>query len=250
MLKSYAGLSAEYAESLSTIPHYVLYPEMTAAVGAHYDVAPVRVLVLGESPYLANPEPSNTPELWYEGRDLRHEKTPGNISTRGIFNNVILGKNPSRSKAIFHSLANALAACGMAMPGACSPLQSIAYMNYFQRPAERPGKSILACARDADESDRVIMTVTSILKPDLLVIATRLGWRYARRGLVRKLADADILTTNVPHPATSWWNRPSIPMKNRTGRECFIESIADARRHVDAKKRTHTMPTTGEDSCA
>lgn len=240
MHKHYSGLSAEYDSLLSTIPHYGLYPEMMAAVGAHFHKAPVRVLVLGESPYLACPEASNTAGLWYERRDLRHDCTPRNISTRGIFNNVIERRNPSKSKAIFHSLANAVDACGLTVPGATSPLQSIAYMNYFQRPAERPGKSILACARDGAEADRVVGAVSAILKPDLVVFATRLGWRYARRGLVQALADSGIGTANVPHPATSWWNRPSRPMQGRTGRQCFIESVTDA---WDATRgRTGTGP--------
>ena len=236
MLKSYSTLSAGYDDSLSALPHYTLYPEMAVAVGLHYDEAPLRVLVLGESPYLESTEPNNTPALWYERRDLRHDTWGRHISTRGILNNVILGKNPSKSKAIFHALANALAACGMAMPGAGSPLQSIAYMNYFQRPAERPGKSILACARDGEEADRVVAAVTGILKPDLVVFATRLGWRHARRGLVRSLNEAGIATVNVPHPASSWWNRPSRPMQDRTGRECFIDAIAGVRQALQSRE--------------
>ncbi|MEX5748108.1 hypothetical protein [Massilia sp. X63] len=238
MLKTYSGLSHAYDGGLSAIPHYVLYPEMMAAVGAHYDEAPVRVLVLGESPYLASVEESNTPALWYQGRALRHDTSSRNINARGIFNNVILGKNPSKSKAIFHALANALADCGMAMPGACSALQSIAYMNYFQRPAERPGKSILACARDGEEADRVVTAVVGILKPDLVVFATRLGWRYALRGLVHQLNEAGIATASVPHPATSWWNRTSVPMNNMTGRAYFIQAIAVARSSLDPNKGT------------
>lgn len=229
MPKHYTGLSAEFDEALSSIAHYALYPEMMVAVGAHYRNAPLRVLVLGESHYFEIPEPSNTPEQWYSARDLQHPNAEKNISTRGVFNNVICKRKPCKSKAIYHALARALDACEMTAQGANSSLQSIAYMNYFQRPAEVSGESIRACARDGEEAERVIASVAAILEPNLVVFASRMGWRFAKRGLDERLKLAGIRTVNVPHPATSWWNRPSRPMGNKTGRERFIQALVEAR---------------------
>lgn len=226
--RSYPGLTSRFDHLLKHIPHYVLYPEMMAAVGAHYGERPVRLLVLGESHYFDVPEPGNTPEAWYERRDLQGTKAARNISTRGVFNNAILGKNPSKSKAIFHALANALDECGLGIPGASSTLQSIAYMNFFQRPAERAGKSIRVDKRDVIEANRVLSGVAAALKPDIVVFASRLAARFGKEG-VASLHESGIRTAVVPHPASAWWNRPSGPMGGRTGRERFVEAVKDAR---------------------
>ena len=228
MLKSYSELSADFDGLLSAVPHYALYPEMMTAIGRHYGSAPARVLVLGESHYLDDDEPNNLPERWYERRELMYPASARNISTRGIFNNVICGRNPSRSKAIFHALASALDDCGMRLPEARSSLQAIAYMNFFQRPAERTGKSIRVSARDVEESARVIPAVCAALQPQLVVFASRLGWRHAKAEIASGLAAGGIRTAFVPHPATSWWNRPSRPMGGLTGRQRFIEAVRAA----------------------
>lgn len=226
--RNYSGLTSRFDHLLKDIPHYVLYPEMMAAVGAHYGERPVKLLVLGESHYCDVPEPGNTPEAWYERRDLQGAKAARNMSTRGVFNNAILGKNPSKSKAIFHALANALDECGCRVPEASSALQSIAYMNFFQRPAERTGKSIRVDKRDVVEANRVLSGVAAVLKPDVVVFASRLAARFGKEGIAG-LHGSGIRTAVVPHPASAWWNRPSGPMGGQTGRDRFIEAVKEAR---------------------
>jgi hypothetical protein len=138
----HAALSEPFDTALQGNPHYSLYPEMRVAVGACYTVAPTPVLVLGESHYLDKPRSENAPDRWYVRRELHDKQTCSNINTRNVFNNAILKRKPSKSKAIFHALGDALRDSGMAMPGAHSVLQSIGYISFFQRPAERPKLSI------------------------------------------------------------------------------------------------------------
>lgn len=236
MLKTYSELSSDFDLLLSAIPHYALYPEMMVAVGRHYRAAPARVLVLGESHYLDGVEPANTPERWYARRELTNPASAAYISTRGVFNNAICGRKPSKSKAIFHSLANALNACGMRMPEARSGLQSIAYMNFFLRPAEETGESIRVAPRDVEEAGRVIPAVCAALQPQLVVFASRLAWGHAQADIAPGLTASGIQTAFVPHPATSWWNRPSRPMKGLTGRQRFIEAVVEAQtRHLEMR---------------
>ncbi|HEY1148168.1 MAG TPA: hypothetical protein VGF27_06320 [Pseudoduganella sp.] len=226
MKRNYAALSSQFDDVLSTIPHYALYPEMMVAVGSHYAGPHGRILVLGESHYLDKPEDSNHPERWYEHREFKLGKSAVNINTRNVFNNAILGRFPSKSKAIFHSLAAALADSGIGPYPMRSPLQSIAYMNFFQRPAERAKLSIKVRPRDVSEAGRVLVDVTAALQPQLIVFASRLGWRHAKEsGLLMQLETAGVRTVGVPHPATSWWNRASGPMQGRTGRQRFIEAV-------------------------
>lgn len=226
MKLQYAGLTYEFDEKLSTIRHYQLYPEMMTAVGTYYTTAPLRILVLGESHYLDQYEPANTAQDWYRRRDLGDPRSEKDITTRSIFSNAILGRARRKSKAIFVSLASALSACEIAPPEAASSLQAVAYMNFFQRPAECRGESIMVDPRDVDEAVRVLEAVTAALKPHLVVFATRLGWRHARStDLMARFTASGVAMLNVPHPATSWWNRPSRPMRGMTGRQRFIEAV-------------------------
>jgi hypothetical protein len=225
MNMSHTSLTLEFDDRLSVIPHYSRYPEMMVAVGALYRDANPRILVLGESHYINQAEASNHAELWYEERNIACEATVLNIATRRIFDNAINGRKKSKSKAIFHSLASALRAAGIGDTLSGSPLQSIAYMNYFQRPAEESGKSLKVQPRDILEAASVVGEVVSVLEPQLVVFASRLAWRHVMTALSDQLQQAGIHTLDVPHPATSWWNRPSRPMKGQTGRQRLVSAI-------------------------
>jgi hypothetical protein len=239
---SHTSLTLEFDDRLSTIPHYSHYPEMMVAVGDLYRKATPRILVLGESHYVDKAETSNHADRWYEGRNIACVATIPNICTRKIFDNAINGRKKCKSKAIFHSLASALRAGGImgTLPG--SPLQSIAYMNYFQRPAEESGKSLRVHRRDVIEATSVVKDVVSVIEPQLVVFASRLAWRHAKAGLADQLQQAGIDILDVPHPATSWWNRPSRPMKGQTGRQRLVSAVltASSNSMVDRNTSTNT----------
>lgn len=225
---NYTNLTLGYDDQLRMIGHYMRYPEMMVAVGMGYATAQTRILVLGESHYLDRNEASNHPDIWYERQDEVRIHSLANINTRGIFDNAINGRKARKSKAIFHSLASALNACGMTAPGVRGSLRSIAYMNYFQRPAELAGASLKVHPRDVTEAECVVSEVADVLQPQLIVFASRLAWRHAKTGLADQLLSAGIQILDVPHPATSWWNRPSHPMKGMTGRQRFINTVLAA----------------------
>jgi hypothetical protein len=196
----HAGLTERFDHMLRQTPHYALYPEMMVAVGAHYGKAPAKILLLGESDHVDSTRPENVPERWYAQRELDHTSVSRNIDTRNVFNNTILGRAPKKSKAIFHALSSALSECGMAIPGAHSALQSVAYMNFFQRPAERPKESIVVHPRDVAEANQVLVEVVAALQPQLVVFASRLAAKHSR-GAAAQLHEFGIRTVTVPHPS-------------------------------------------------
>ena len=236
----HTSLTLDFDDGLSTISHYARYPEMMVAVGDHYRHASLRILVLGESHYVDQAEASNHPDLWYEGRSIACAATIPYIYTRKIFDNAINDRKKSKSKAIFHALRSALGASGIIGSSPGSPLQSIAYMNYFQRPAEESGKSLRVHPRDVIEATSVVSDVVSVIKPQLVVFASRLAWKHAKAGLADQLQQAGILILDVPHPATSWWNRPSRPMKGQTGRQRLVSAVLTALSNNRADKNTST----------
>ncbi len=237
---SHTNLNLEFDDRLNTISHYSRYPEMMVAVGDLYRNASLRILVLGESHYVDQAEPSNHPDLWYEGRNISCVATIPYICTRKIFDNAINGRKRNKSKAIFHSLASALRDSGVVEASPVSPLQSIAYMNFFQRPAEESGKSLRVQPRDVIEATSVVNDVISFLEPQLVVFASRLAWKHAKAGLADHLQQVGIHTLDVPHPATSWWNRPSRPMKGQTGRQRLVSAILTASSNSMANRNTST----------
>jgi len=247
MTRRYEGLTDEFDDRLAEIDHYQRYPEMMVAVGAHYGRALLRVLVLEESHYLDEAEPSNTASLWYVQRGPLRPNSVKNITTRSVFDNAIRGRARSKSKMIFYALASALDECRVAPHDAISPLQAIAYMNFFQRPAGRKGKSILVRPEDVAASVQVVDAVVATLQPHLVLFATRLGWRHAHLANVpSRFSSKDVQALCVPHPATSWWNRPSRPMQGKTGRQRLIEVVRTARGAAAAAPRTPLAQTESE----
>ena len=171
---SHTRLTLDFDDRLNRITHYSHYPKMTVAVGDLCQEAPSRILVLGESHDVDQTEASNHLGLWYEGRNIACVATVPNICTRKIFDNAINGRKKNKSKAIFHWLASALSASGIVGAVPASPLQSISYMNYFQRPAEESGKSLKVHLRDVIEATNVVKEVVSVLEPQLVVFGSRL----------------------------------------------------------------------------
>jgi hypothetical protein len=222
-------LTHAFDDRLFRIEHYQRYPKMAVAVGDQYITSPCKILILGESHYLNRDSTvSNTPQAWYPGLALG-DIEQRHISTRGIVRNVVLGKNPSKSKAIYHALDRAFGTAALFDSTYGSAFRSIAFMNFFQRPAEVPKESIKVHPADVTVAASVLREVVTTIQPALIVFASRLAWRHALAGgLVADLRALGVTVDWVPHPATAWWNRSSKRYGGRTGRQKFLEMISTA----------------------
>jgi hypothetical protein len=96
---------------------------------------------------------------------------------------------------IFHALAGALDECDLTPPDAASALQAIAYMNFFQRPAERKGESILVRPEDVNVAACVLESVVTILQPQLAHQIS--DTRFERRQFLTRRHDQQVVDINA-----------------------------------------------------
>ena len=100
-------------------------------------------------------------------------------------------------------------------------LEYIAFGNYFLRPAEVCGESIIINGWDEEvRSFQQLVALEKELQPALIVFASK----KAYESFVR-VAEAERATTllakakSVPHPNSAWWNRGIAQYEGRSGKE-------------------------------
>lgn len=218
-----------YDAQLEAIDHFVLYPSLLPWIGKNYRDANSKLLIIGESHYLKDGSTYHLdPVAWYAGVDLTNvlEKDINWFRTRGTVSNGIATNWKLKSKAIYRNIAKALETKGIGHGCADGPFGEIAYMNYFQRPAQVSGDSIRVAPLDVIRSAEVVAQVVSVLKPDLVIFCTSLGWKAAKSaGLDDVLRSRGITVKSTVHPSSAWWNRPRRNGKN--GLDTFLAAIGD-----------------------
>lgn len=105
---------------------------------------------------------------------------------------------------------------------------SVAFMNYFQRPAEQTGDSISVSPLDIEHSAATVGEVVRIVRPDLVVFCSSLAWKAAKRTtLLDDMRGQGLLVKASSHPSCAWWNRPSKRLKGRSGKAAFMAAVAE-----------------------
>jgi len=219
--------SFEFDNKFDAIEHYQIYPEMKPWVGSEYTHSKVKILVIGESHYLdAGSIYHHDTQGWYEGVKVSDKKDWGWIKTRNIISNGINTKWKDKSKAIYRNIEKALFETELYKEKQLTVFSDIAFLNYFQRPAQQTGKSIKVSKLDSDISNKVVSQVVTTISPDIVIFTSSLAWRHAKRsGFVKVLDDSLIKCTRAPHPGMPWWNRVSKMYGNRTGKQHFINFV-------------------------
>ena len=131
----------------SSVEHYKLYPDLYPWVGQEYGQRIPRVLLLGESHYFASDATfHHDAASWYAGITIpeQHQKS---IKTRKIINKGLCNQWKGRSRLIYRNLEAALRDIEGGSNLSASPFHRVAFMNYFQRPAQREGKSLVESPR-------------------------------------------------------------------------------------------------------
>lgn len=225
-LKSAIGSSTKYDEQFASISHFQLYPELYPWVGDFFGCQLPRILILGESHYLRPfSEYHHDATAWYAGIDLQQKCDKGWINTRGIIANGLRNKWRGKSKTIYRNIEAVAADAGLGALTNASPFHSIAFMNYFQRPAQIAGKSIVVSSLDKNNSAKVLNSVLKTLSPQIVVFCSVLAWENAQESVQEH---QDIRFAFTTHPATRWWHTPMRKYKNKSGRQIFLETVQNS----------------------
>lgn len=192
---------------LKEIQFYKQYPEYLPFIGN--DFSRTGILLLGESHFWSSEHTANQdPEKWYQsGSTDLTDGEKSSINIRAIIGNF--RKNKSRS-AVFGKIDKALKEANYPQG-----IQSVAFMNTFQRPAVGKGNSIKRSISEIDikKSTEVINKVVKIIKPQHICFVSKLSYKKISKEINFGYIDV------VVHPASAWWNRET--KKGNTGKELF-----------------------------
>ncbi len=215
--------STTFDEQFSGIGHFQLYPELYPWVGHAFHSQSPRILVLGESHYL-EPESDyhHDAAAWYAGINIQGKRDRAWTITRGIVANGLENRWREKSKTIYRNIEAAAVDAGVGASTLVSPFHSMAFMNYFQRPAQVSRKSIVVSALDKSHSAAVLNSVLEILSPQIVIFCSVLAWGAARESIHRH---QHVRFAFTPHPATRWWHTPMRKCKGKSGRQIFIEAL-------------------------
>lgn len=217
--------TVEFDASLATIDHYTKYPTLMPWIGSSYSKEMPRILVIGESHYLDKGVDYHHDEIaWYAGITIPATDARW-VNTREIISNGIGSTWRERSKLIYKNIDSALASC----VGAAAPTFSqIAFMNYFQRPAQSTGESLVVGPLDRSISAATLTAVASVITPDLIIFCSGLAWRTAKLDGTLDVLSSRTLVRRAVHPSSRWWHVKMKKYDGRSGREMFLGAIAAA----------------------
>lgn len=226
-------VDTHFDPQLMGIPHFALHPNYLPWVGPSYRNAELKILLLGESHYL--PEGvsyHHDADAWYSGMRVTESDLKW-ITTRSVIRNGLRTKWKGRSKTIFRNLSAALRLSGFSQEE--DPFASVAFMNFFQRPAEVTGESIQVKEIDRQISSATVASVVSCLQPDLVFFCSALASKNRTDGLIQALKSSGCDVGYTCHPAIAWWNRPSRKRNGLTGSEVFCDAV---KKSLDATRQT------------
>lgn len=220
-----AVIDTYFDPELASSSHFTLYPNLLPWVGAGYRRAELKILLLGESHYLPQGVTyHHDAHAWYSGLEIPSAEDLKWMTTRSIIRNGLKREWKGPSKTIYRNLSTALKMVGFAPDAA--PFENLAYMNFFQRPAEKTGDSIKVKEIDRQVSAATVAHVVSCLRPNLVVFCSSLAWRACNEErLLPRLKSNGCVVGTTPHPASAWWNRQSLTRGGKSGRQVFCDLV-------------------------
>lgn len=170
----------EYDNRFKKINIYKRYNLLIPFVGKNFSVADKKILFIGESHFLPK-ETYNRIEKdeilsWYKVKqeDYKFNKEEKDyINTRNIINrDVINSEYQNKSHSIYRNLGIEYAE-SFGFVNYNEALPHIAFYNYFLRPAEAEGESIINSWSDDAYSFNHLIMIEKILKPHAIIFSSK-----------------------------------------------------------------------------
>ena len=203
---------------------YNLHPELTPFIGKLYPKAPLKVLFLGESHYLPAAYNHKVGQEWYERSTASYgfsTEALAWLNTAAIIRHDVIEcnyKNPAHN--IYRNIGKVYGEV-FAKGDYPQALEYIAFGNYFLRPAEVCGESIIINSWDEEvRSFQQLAALEKQLQPALIVFVSKKAYESFVRVAQAQGATALLSKVkSVPHPNSAWWNRAIAQYEGRTGKE-------------------------------
>ena len=203
---------------------YKFHPELTPFIGKLYPKAPLKVLFLGESHYLPAAYNHKVGQEWYERSTASYgfsAEALAWLNTAAIIRHDVIEsnyKNPAHN--IYRNIGKVYGEV-FAKGDYPQALEYIAFGNYFLRPAEVCGESIIINSWDEEvRSFQQLAALEKQLQPALIVFVSKKAYESFVRVAQAQGATALLSKAkSVPHPNSAWWNRAIAQYEGRTGKE-------------------------------
>ncbi|QDZ29337.1 hypothetical protein [Noviherbaspirillum sp. UKPF54] len=146
--------------------------------------------------------------------------------TRDIISNGIKNKWRKKEAILYRNIDSALRTSSLFSPCPANAFTEVAFMNYFQRPADTNGDSIQVHQQDAQVANEVFRAVVHAISPDIVIFCSSLAYRNAKKFEVPNFLNLrNVLCGHVPHAGMPWWNRVAKKYGGRTGKQVFADFI-------------------------
>lgn len=253
-------MNTNYDSLFAGVPFYRIHPEYMPFVGDEYDK--YKILIIGESHYIDQKKGaikydlSYFAEHWWNGTHdrLSKEECGRWFDTRHVVFDCYLNDESYNRSGIFTNLLKVFCDKVLDEPidyitmENCQKFNCFSFMNFFQMPSpiyakkfwnalveleSREGEASDTWKKCVMESSQVLDSVIDILKPKLIVFASKSAY-YAFADSSASHARDDTIKA-VTHPGCSWWNRRSLKNGNKTGKEVFEDIMTEyAKKHQSA----------------
>ena len=203
---------------------YNIHPELSPFIGKLYPKAPLKVLFLGESHYLPAAYNHKVGQEWYERSTASYgfsTEAFAWLNTAAIIRHDVIEsnyKNPAHN--IYRNIGKVYGEV-FAKGDYPQALEYIAFGNYFLRPAEVCGESIIINSWDEEvRSFQQLAALEKQLQPALIVFVSKKAYEsFVRVALAQGATALLSKAKSVPHPNSAWWNRAIAQYEGRTGKE-------------------------------
>lgn len=169
---------------LEQIAHLKKYPNYLPYISAKYTEAPLKILIVGESHYLNEKYDDQVDaNTWYDDHENLSKRLKDDLS--GTNTRLVIAdyKGNNRTLKAYRIFLNLEAAYRQVFADR-TLFNECAFINYFQRPAERNGGSINASERDHNIAYENISVLIATLHPDKIIFVSRKAFDSYKRNVL------------------------------------------------------------------